>query len=172
MGTVERRYASDEVEVSWEPDLCIHTAVCLRALPPVFDTEKRPWIRPDRADADAVLAAVAKCPSGALQARRLDGSNDHEPTREPTTVRLMPNGPAVVRGPVTVTTPSGEVLRETCRTTLCRCGHSSNPPFCDNSHRAAGWQEQGAYEPPEDPIVPRAEPTTAGSPVDCGPQQG
>jgi uncharacterized Fe-S cluster protein YjdI/CDGSH-type Zn-finger protein len=171
MGEIEKRYGNADVEVTWEPDLCIHTGVCLRALPAVFDTSRRPWIQVDGASAEEVMAAVAKCPTGALQARAGEGHNTHEPTREATTVRLMPNGPAIVRGPVTVTTASGAVLRDTCRAALCRCGHSTNPPFCDNSHRREGWREQGSYETPTDPIVPRAPAEVATSPEDCGPEQ-
>jgi CDGSH-type Zn-finger protein len=29
------------------------------------------------------------------------------------------------------------------RVTLCRCGKSANKPFCDNSHRAAGFAATG-----------------------------
>jgi uncharacterized Fe-S cluster protein YjdI len=36
----------------------------------VFDVNRKHWIRPELADPDAVAAAVARCPSGALQAFR------------------------------------------------------------------------------------------------------
>jgi uncharacterized Fe-S cluster protein YjdI len=40
--TVERVYANDRIEVSWEPAFCIHAAECLRGLPAVFDSRRRP----------------------------------------------------------------------------------------------------------------------------------
>jgi uncharacterized Fe-S cluster protein YjdI len=42
--TVERVYANDQIEVIWEPRFCIHAAECLRGLPAVFDSRRRPWI--------------------------------------------------------------------------------------------------------------------------------
>src|SRR5690349_20472938 len=33
---VERAYANDRIEVTWEPAFCIHAAECLRGLPAVF----------------------------------------------------------------------------------------------------------------------------------------
>jgi uncharacterized Fe-S cluster protein YjdI len=36
----------------------------------VFDVRRKRWVRPELADADAVVAQVARCPSGALQATR------------------------------------------------------------------------------------------------------
>jgi CDGSH-type Zn-finger protein len=34
----------------------------------------------------------------------------------------------------------GNVVREAARAAFCRCGQSSNKPFCDGTHRAAGFQ--------------------------------
>ncbi len=66
----ERRlqvYQTDQVRVTFDPNLCQHSGICLGALPAVFDVQRKRWIQPDQAPADAVMAAVARCPSGALQ---------------------------------------------------------------------------------------------------------
>jgi len=62
-------YEADEVVVTFDPNICIHSGVCARTLPAVFDPKVKRWVRPEKASADAVMAAVAKCPSGALQSR-------------------------------------------------------------------------------------------------------
>lgn len=55
-------YEGDGVLVSFDPNVCIHSAICLRALPAVFDVSEKRWIRPEAASADEVTAVVAKCP--------------------------------------------------------------------------------------------------------------
>ena len=54
----------------WEPSLCVHSGICVRGLPKVFDTAARPWIQPANASVDAVVTQVELCPSGALRAER------------------------------------------------------------------------------------------------------
>jgi uncharacterized Fe-S cluster protein YjdI len=61
-------YESKEVRVTFDPAVCIHSRVCLRSLPVVFDVTKKRWVHPENASASEVLDAVSKCPSGALQA--------------------------------------------------------------------------------------------------------
>ena len=68
-------YATPEVTVTFDPNLCQHTGICLRGLPDVFDVRERRWIRPERAPAADVIAQVALCPSGALQIAKTS-SND------------------------------------------------------------------------------------------------
>lgn len=63
-------YATDEVTVTFDPNVCRHTGVCLRGLSAVFDVREKRWIRPEHAPTDEVVAQVAQCPSGALQATR------------------------------------------------------------------------------------------------------
>lgn len=60
-------YKGKEITVSFDATVCQHAGYCVKGLPAVFDTEARPWINPDGADADAVRAQVERCPSGALQ---------------------------------------------------------------------------------------------------------
>jgi uncharacterized Fe-S cluster protein YjdI len=59
-------YPNGEVTVLWKPKLCTHSAVCVRTLPGVYDPKARPWIRPEHATGEQLIAQVAQCPSGAL----------------------------------------------------------------------------------------------------------
>jgi uncharacterized Fe-S cluster protein YjdI len=63
-------YETDDVTVTFDPNICRHTGVCLRGLPAVFDIRETRWVRPELAPAADVIAQVAKCPSGALQIRK------------------------------------------------------------------------------------------------------
>jgi uncharacterized Fe-S cluster protein YjdI len=62
-----KTYVGTDVAVSFDPELCRHAAECVRGLPAVFDTQRRPWIAPDGAPAEEVREVVARCPSGALR---------------------------------------------------------------------------------------------------------
>jgi uncharacterized Fe-S cluster protein YjdI/CDGSH-type Zn-finger protein len=137
---MRRTYRGTTVEVTFDLDRCIHVGACLMGLPAVFDIEERPWIAPDNAPVDAVVAIVERCPSGALQYRRLDGGPaEHHPA---TVITPIQDGPLLVVGEISVRRPDGsaEVLP---RATLCRCGSSASKPFCDNSHYGAGFRAPG-----------------------------
>lgn len=62
-------YESSDIVVTFAPDVCIHSGVCLRGQPEVFDVRRKRWVRPELASADEVAAQVRRCPSGALQYR-------------------------------------------------------------------------------------------------------
>jgi uncharacterized Fe-S cluster protein YjdI len=68
---VKKEYATEEIVVEWRPDLCIHSGNCVRGLPAVFDSKRRPWVNVHGASANEIEAQVARCPSGALCSRRL-----------------------------------------------------------------------------------------------------
>jgi uncharacterized Fe-S cluster protein YjdI len=63
-------YETPEITVTFEPDLCRHTGICVRGLREVFDIRRKRWIAPEAAAADRIHAQVALCPSGALKSHR------------------------------------------------------------------------------------------------------
>lgn len=133
-------YRGAGVEVSFDLDLCIHIGECLRGQREVFQLRRRPWVLPDAADPETVVAVVERCPSGALLYRRLDGAAQEH--REGVQVTPMRDGPLLVVGEIEVRREDGstEVLP---RATLCRCGQSLHKPFCDNQHLKVDFRAPG-----------------------------
>ena len=136
---VYRNYEGKGITVHWEPALCIHVAACIRSLPDVFDFEARPWVKVDAASAGEIQEAILRCPTGALSVTRTDGAPQEQP-HVPTTVQARTNGPLFLQGEIEVVDGGGTLIREATRVALCRCGQSQNKPFCDLSHRAAGFR--------------------------------
>lgn len=144
-------YETDQIRVTFDPKVCIHSGACLRTLPAVFDVSRRKWIDPTQADAQSVMAAVAKCPSGALRATLVTSvfralpdapvpvSPAAASAAPEVTVTVREQGPLLVQGSFRVLRADGTVLSEGKNCALCRCGRSRNKPFCDNSHRTVDW---------------------------------
>lgn len=137
-----KSYWGNGIDVTYDVKRCIHAAECVRGLPEVFDTKKRPWVMPGKADANMVAEVVMRCPTGALHFERSDGESE-EPVPQTNTIVVNENGPLYMLGDVKVVTADGETLREDTRVALCRCGHSKNKPFCDNSHWKTGFRASG-----------------------------
>jgi uncharacterized Fe-S cluster protein YjdI len=76
------KYSNEEVTVVWKPDICIHSGICFRGLPEVFDPRRRPWIEMDRSDTERIIQQVKRCPSGALS-YFLNDSPPGQETSEP-----------------------------------------------------------------------------------------
>jgi CDGSH-type Zn-finger protein len=64
-----------------------------------------------------------------------------------TTITVYPNGPLLVRGPFEMKGEDGTTI-EVNRpiVALCRCGKSRIRPFCDGTHKQAGFRAEGALE--------------------------
>jgi CDGSH-type Zn-finger protein/uncharacterized Fe-S cluster protein YjdI len=137
-----RVYKGQGVSVRFNAARCIHAAECVHGLPRVFDTQARPWIQPGKATADEVVAVVARCPTGALQAIYDDG-RAAETVSARNELRLMADGPHHLRGDIEIRDDSGKILARETRMALCRCGASSNKPYCDNSHVGSGFKDEG-----------------------------
>jgi CDGSH-type Zn-finger protein len=60
---------------------------------------------------------------------------------ETLTITTRLNGPYLVKGQVRLLDAEGKEFTLTSDTfALCRCGHSSNKPFCDGTHAKIGFQ--------------------------------
>ena len=55
---------------------------------------------------------------------------------------VPPSGPLCLTGRIQVEV-DGEIVADTDDVALCRCGHSSNKPFCDGSHNKVGFDDPG-----------------------------
>ena len=62
-------YETPEIVVTFDPNVCIHSGVCVRGLPLVFDVRRKRWIAPEAAPAEQIAAQIRRCPSVALQYR-------------------------------------------------------------------------------------------------------
>ena len=54
-------------------------------------------------------------------------------------IEIMDDGPLVASGLKLLEDGEGNGLATKRKTALCRCGASGNKPFCDGSHRGAGF---------------------------------
>jgi len=62
------------------------------------------------------------------------------------------NGPLVASGVTSMTAPNGAVeVKEVMA--LCRCGASKNKPFCDGSHKDAGFEGRGGTPAGRDRLI-------------------
>ena len=127
-------YKSDQIEVTYDPKLCIHAAECVKGLPKVFNPNSKPWVDPNNASSDEVAAVIERCPTGALKYKRLDGGKKETNPAE-TNIKIVSNGPLYLSGKIKITDTNGENFTEETRVALCRCGQSKNKPFCDNTHK-------------------------------------
>lgn len=141
MKDITKKYTNGEVTIVWKPDTCIHSAICFKGLGEVFDPQKRPWITPEGASTERIIDQVKKCPSGALSYYlNADAGDRPVKVESETIVETSPNGPLLVYGNVTVKDAQGVLTKKNNVTAFCRCGASQNKPYCDGSHRNAGFQ--------------------------------
>lgn len=64
---------------------------------------------------------------------------------EITFVRVSPDGPLLVRGPIRVLDEEGNDVPMRRRVNaLCRCGRSASQPFCDGTHKIVPFSPRAA----------------------------
>lgn len=62
----------------------------------------------------------------------------------PTRIRPLKDGPVEVAGDLVLVDPDGtDAPAAESPIYLCRCGRSATKPFCDGSHKKAGFEADG-----------------------------
>jgi CDGSH-type Zn-finger protein len=59
-----------------------------------------------------------------------------------TSVEAVKNGPLMVYGKLSVKDSKGNHVEKNKVTAFCRCGASSNKPFCDGTHIRIGFSDE------------------------------
>ena len=57
----------------------------------------------------------------------------------PLNVQPLKDGPLMMAGNLEVVSGTGRTVDKVTKAFLCRCGHSAKKPYCDGSHKAAGF---------------------------------
>ena len=125
-------YVGGGITIHDNRGLCSHAGACTDRLGAVWRLGKEPWIDPDGADVQAIIATIAMCPSGAL-GYTIDGEEHRDRVPEPA-IRVIKGGPYQVTGGVELMTADWGEGAAKEHFALCRCGGSKNKPFCDGTH--------------------------------------
>ena len=157
-----RKYSNDEITVYWKPSACVHASYCYRELIEVFDPGRRPWVDMKGASTEKIVETVNMCPTEALtwkwneeaknksvgsdqsnhiRFRRpeLLGQDANTPEENPVTVKIMIDGPIVLKGDFSLAYSGiNKDFREGI-VSICRCGASDHQPFCDGQHSKIGF---------------------------------
>lgn len=76
----------------------------------------------------------------------IDGSKPREEAEEAggrLEIKPQEDGPLQLNGVFSLLASSGRTAWRGTDATLCRCGQSNNKPFCDGSHKEAGFKANG-----------------------------
>ena len=59
-------YPNDEITIVWNPEICTHSAECVKRLPKVYRPRERPWLTIENATTEELKEQINACPSKAL----------------------------------------------------------------------------------------------------------
>lgn len=141
MKDITRKYTNGEVTIVWKPSICVHSTICFNGLPEVFKPMERPWVTPECSTTEKMIEQVKKCPSGALSYFMNNESDDEKIVSGESIVEIVKNGPLIVYGSITVKDKDGKKTKKDKVTAFCRCGASSNKPYCDGTHLKIGFRD-------------------------------
>ena len=133
-------YVGKQITIFDNRGICQHSGFCTDNLASVFHVGQDPFVDPNGARMEAIIAAVKNCPSGALS-YALDGverRDEVDQVREPM-ITVSKDGPYRITGGIPLEDEQGKDEQRAQGSSrehyaLCRCGHSQNNPFCSGMH--------------------------------------
>jgi uncharacterized Fe-S cluster protein YjdI/CDGSH-type Zn-finger protein len=137
---ITKKYSNGDITIVWQPHICVHSTICFKGLPNVFDPRKRPWITPENTDSEVIMKQIDACPSRALTYLKENQEHQNEKISSETIVETTKDGPLLVFGNISIKDSAGNLTKQHQVTALCRCGASENKPFCDGSHVKIGFE--------------------------------
>jgi CDGSH-type Zn-finger protein/uncharacterized Fe-S cluster protein YjdI len=153
-----------QATIRFEAKKCIHSRHCVLDRPDVFvPNVVGEWIHPEAATPDEIAELAHNCPSGAITYIRRDGGLQETPPKV-NLVHIRENGPLAFHGELAI-----EGHGATFRATLCRCGQSSNKPFCDSAHAREGFAATGEPAAKPSEVLARRDGPLTITPREDGP---
>ncbi len=141
----------DQVEQYDGPEMVLTDAEALCAFARFCDADGQIWNVVEQTDDPAKQAIVKReagnCPGGRLVAWSKSPLQAIEPDYEPSLgivedLQLGVSGPIWARGGIPVIAADGTQYELRNRVALCRCGASSNKPFCDGTHASIRFSDE------------------------------
>ncbi len=149
--TASRAPYLEQATVIEGPTMSLTDVEGLCAFARFCDPHGQVWNLVERTDEPAArehfVRQTCDCPAGRLVAWDKATGKAVEPVFEPS-IRLIEDpanncsGPIWLRGGVPVVGADGFEYEVRNRVTLCRCGASSNKPFCDGTHASMGFRDE------------------------------
>jgi CDGSH-type Zn-finger protein len=129
-----RKFEGPGLDLTDVKDFCVTARFCHRD----GGTWKLTHQSADPKAKQTAIEEASDCPSGRLVAWEKNGTVI-EPDLKPSIglvedIQTGKMGPIWVRGGIPVESADGKTYETRNRVTLCRCGKSTNKPFCDGSH--------------------------------------
>ena len=137
----DKQYVGKGVTIHDNRGICAHSGNCINGLPGVFRQNGKPWIDPDGAPVEEIIATIKKCPSGALS-YSIDGVLNKNWDSPNPKIIVAKNGPYNLTGFIEIKDAAESQPEAKGHCTLCRCGGAKNKPFCDGSHLKTGFDDE------------------------------
>ena len=146
--------SGEQISITDNTKYCVFARFC-DAAGGVWDNTENSF---DNHAARLAVRAASVCPSSRLTAWNNENEEPYELQYEPSLGLIEDSGTHSsgglwVRGGIAITRQDGRSYEIRNRVVLCRCGNSSNKPYCDGSHAALHWCDE-IESMPEGETVP------------------